>query len=203
PAGGRASRSRPCPRVAAPCGRTPLAGGLAVANHLYIQIACMWPPLPRRQRLLSLPIAATSDCSHHLIFSSLPLCKSCEIILEEFRYRDPSLKVERRGRQPRLAPMQGWPPTARPRARPLARGRLAAAKASLQGRPAPLVGAAARRGDSRPRAHPLAVRHPQRGPAVGRPQGATAHGQPYRQQGQRHRPQGWLPLGRVVADGQE
>ncbi|RZR73427.1 hypothetical protein BHM03_00023963 [Ensete ventricosum] len=28
--------------------------------------------------------------SHHLLFSALPLRKSCEIRLEEFRYRDPS-----------------------------------------------------------------------------------------------------------------
>ncbi|RRT31399.1 hypothetical protein B296_00043791 [Ensete ventricosum] len=47
-------------------------------------------------------------------------------------------------------------------------------------------------------AHPLAVRHPQRGSAVGCPQGAAARGQ----QGQQRRPQGWLPLGRVAADGQ-
>ncbi|RZS23349.1 hypothetical protein BHM03_00056264 [Ensete ventricosum] len=28
------------------------AGGLAVASHLCMQTACMWPPLPRRQCLL-------------------------------------------------------------------------------------------------------------------------------------------------------
>ncbi|RZS18341.1 hypothetical protein BHM03_00050588, partial [Ensete ventricosum] len=42
----------------------------------------------------------------------------------------------------------------------------------------------ARRGNSRPRAQPLAAR---------RSQEAAAHGQPYRQQG-------WLPLSRVVAN---
>ncbi|RRT33934.1 hypothetical protein B296_00044188, partial [Ensete ventricosum] len=36
------------------------AGGLAVTNHLCMQTACMWPLLPCRQRLLSLPIAAIS-----------------------------------------------------------------------------------------------------------------------------------------------
>ncbi|RWV83594.1 hypothetical protein GW17_00054773 [Ensete ventricosum] len=65
----------PCPRVAAfasccPCGRSPLAGGLAVAatptgglamaSHLCMHTSCMWPPLPYRQRLFSLPIAAIS-----------------------------------------------------------------------------------------------------------------------------------------------
>ncbi|RRT70031.1 hypothetical protein B296_00014009, partial [Ensete ventricosum] len=35
-------------------------GALAVANHLCMQTACMWPPLPRRQCLLSLLIDATS-----------------------------------------------------------------------------------------------------------------------------------------------
>ncbi|RRT66014.1 hypothetical protein B296_00019436, partial [Ensete ventricosum] len=43
-----------------------------------------------------------------------------------------------------------------------------------QGRLTSLAGAAARRGDSRPRAHPLAARLPQRGPVAGRPQGAAA-----------------------------
>ncbi|RWW37319.1 hypothetical protein BHE74_00057588, partial [Ensete ventricosum] len=77
----RAGRSRPCPQVAAPCGLLPLraittcrghghsqsplyrgalatAGhplqvAMAVASHLCMQTACMWPPLPRWQRLLS------------------------------------------------------------------------------------------------------------------------------------------------------
>ncbi|RWW09189.1 hypothetical protein GW17_00027335 [Ensete ventricosum] len=70
------------------------------------------------------------------------------------------------------------------------------ARASPQGRSAPLAGAVARRGsacrhdllrparrgDSRPRTHLLAARCPQRGLAAGRPQGATTRGQ-----------QGWLP----------
>ncbi|RZS18712.1 hypothetical protein BHM03_00051021 [Ensete ventricosum] len=70
--------------------------------------------------------------------------------------------VRRRVNQPRLAPMQGRPPTAKPRPRPPVRGRPAAARASPQGRPAPLTGATARRGGSRPRAHLLATRRPQR-----------------------------------------
>ncbi|RWV86790.1 hypothetical protein GW17_00051276 [Ensete ventricosum] len=104
---------------------------------------------------------------------------------------------------------KGRPPTARPRPRSPTRGWLATAWASPQGRPTSLAGAADRKGgacrhgqlrparrcDSRPRAHPLAAWRPQRGLAVGHPQGATAHGQPCRQQG-------WLLLGRVAADGQ-
>ncbi|RZR88109.1 hypothetical protein BHM03_00015630, partial [Ensete ventricosum] len=31
-----------------------LVGGLTVASHLCMQTTCMWPPLPHRQRLLSL-----------------------------------------------------------------------------------------------------------------------------------------------------
>ncbi|RWW44574.1 hypothetical protein BHE74_00049652 [Ensete ventricosum] len=67
----------------------------------------------------------------------------------------------------------GRPPTARPRLRPLARGLPAAVRASLQGRPAPLAGAAARKGNSRLWAHLLAARRPQgaaanRGGGVGR-----------------------------------
>ncbi|RRT41285.1 hypothetical protein B296_00043825 [Ensete ventricosum] len=81
--------------------------------------------------------------------------------------------ARRRGGQPRLAPMQGRPPTARPRLSPFARGLPAAARASLQGRSALLAGAAARRGNSGLRAHPLAARRPQgavasRGGGVGR-----------------------------------
>ncbi|RWV85699.1 hypothetical protein GW17_00052489, partial [Ensete ventricosum] len=45
--------------VARPWSAIP-AGGLALASHLCMQTTCMWPPLHRRQRLLSLPIAATS-----------------------------------------------------------------------------------------------------------------------------------------------
>ncbi|RWV80212.1 hypothetical protein GW17_00058553 [Ensete ventricosum] len=45
-------------QVARPWPTAPI-GGLAVASHLCMQTACMWPPLPRRQCLLSLPIAAT------------------------------------------------------------------------------------------------------------------------------------------------
>ncbi|RZS14449.1 hypothetical protein BHM03_00046158 [Ensete ventricosum] len=99
--------------------------------------------------------------------------------------------VRRRGGQPRLAPMQDRPPTARPQPRPPTRGQPAAARASPQGRPTLLVGAAARmgnsyghsqlrparRGGSRPRAHPLAARRPQKGSVVGRLQGAAARGQ--------------------------
>ncbi|RWW67433.1 hypothetical protein BHE74_00025124, partial [Ensete ventricosum] len=36
------------------------AGGLAMASHLFMQTTCMWPPLPRRKRLLSLSIATIS-----------------------------------------------------------------------------------------------------------------------------------------------
>ncbi|RZS03185.1 hypothetical protein BHM03_00033327 [Ensete ventricosum] len=43
---------------------------------------------------------------------------------------------------------------------------------------------------------------PAKGAVVGHPQGATAHGQPYRQQGRRRQPQGWLPLGRATASEQ-
>ncbi|RWV82306.1 hypothetical protein GW17_00056203 [Ensete ventricosum] len=49
--------------------------------------------------------------------------------------------------------------------------------------------------DIYPRAQSLAAWCPQRGPTVGRPQGAAAHGEPYCQQG-------WRPLGRVAASGQ-
>ncbi|RWW56703.1 hypothetical protein BHE74_00036559 [Ensete ventricosum] len=78
-----ADRARRWPPLAGscPCGRPPFAGGLAVADHplqvarpwpaapvgglavashLCMQRACMWSPLPRRQRLLLLSIAATS-----------------------------------------------------------------------------------------------------------------------------------------------
>ncbi|RRT33337.1 hypothetical protein B296_00037799 [Ensete ventricosum] len=82
------------------------------------------------------------------------------------------------------------PPTAKPRPRPPTRGRLTAIRASLKGRLVPLTGAAVRRcgtyGHSRlwqartssirMRAHPLATRHPQRGPTAGRTQGAAARG---------------------------
>ncbi|RWW32831.1 hypothetical protein GW17_00002475, partial [Ensete ventricosum] len=67
PAGSRAGRPL---RAATPVGNRSLqvarpwlaapTGGLAVASNLYIQTTCMWPPLPRRQRLLSLSIATTS-----------------------------------------------------------------------------------------------------------------------------------------------
>ncbi|RRT32438.1 hypothetical protein B296_00042430, partial [Ensete ventricosum] len=57
-AGGLVAVDRPL-QVARPWSAAP-ARGLAVASHLCMQTACMWPPLPRRQRLLSLPIAATS-----------------------------------------------------------------------------------------------------------------------------------------------
>ncbi|RWW01089.1 hypothetical protein GW17_00035894 [Ensete ventricosum] len=45
--------------------------------------------------------------------------------------------------------MQGRPPTAKPRPRPPVRGQPAAARASPQGRPASLTGAAARKGGRR------------------------------------------------------
>ncbi|RRT31472.1 hypothetical protein B296_00058461 [Ensete ventricosum] len=50
----------------------------------------------------------------------------------------------------------------------------AAARATSQGRSVSLAGTAAHRGCSRSRAHPLAARCPQRGPAVGRQQRAAA-----------------------------
>ncbi|RZR74625.1 hypothetical protein BHM03_00039599 [Ensete ventricosum] len=73
-----------------PCGRPHLAGGLAVAgrplqvvkpwlaatarglavaSHLCMQTAWMWPPLPHRQRLLSLPITTTSA---EIVYPSIP-----------------------------------------------------------------------------------------------------------------------------------
>ncbi|RWV78442.1 hypothetical protein GW17_00060594 [Ensete ventricosum] len=61
-------------------------------------------------------------------------------------------------------------------ARPPARGRPTVAKAPLQ------------RGD-----HPQGQQLP-----AARPQGAAANGQPCRQQGRRHQPQGWPPLSRVA-----
>ncbi|RWW08283.1 hypothetical protein BHE74_00011879, partial [Ensete ventricosum] len=45
-------------QVARPWPTSP-AGGLAVANHLCMQTACMWLPLPHRQCLLLLSIATT------------------------------------------------------------------------------------------------------------------------------------------------
>ncbi|RZS15417.1 hypothetical protein BHM03_00047254 [Ensete ventricosum] len=100
------------------------------------------------------------------------MCSCCVFIVKAIR---------RRGGQPRPAPMQGRPPMVRPQPRPPTRGQLTAARASPQGRPASLAGAAAhkggayvhdrlqpaRRGDSRPRAHPLAAWRPQ-GAAVSR-----------------------------------
>ncbi|RWV96171.1 hypothetical protein GW17_00041134 [Ensete ventricosum] len=56
-------------------------------------------------------------------------------------------------------------------------------------RPSPLYGAIARRGGS-----------PQGPVGSGQLGGVVAHGQPYRQQGQRCRSQGWPPLSRVAAD---
>ncbi|RWV87413.1 hypothetical protein GW17_00050588 [Ensete ventricosum] len=69
---------------------------------------------------------------------------------------------------------KGRSPIVRSRPRSPARGRPAAARASPQGRPTSLTGVVARRGcacghgrlrptrrgDSRPQAHPLVVRHP-------------------------------------------
>ncbi|RZS17882.1 hypothetical protein BHM03_00050086 [Ensete ventricosum] len=95
---------------------------------------------------------------------------------------------EEEGRPATASPIQGRPPT------PAREASAAHSGSSPQGRPAPLTGAAARRGgacghgrlwpahrgDSRSWAHPLAVRRRQRGSVVGRPQGAAAHDQPYR-----------------------
>ncbi|RZS10162.1 hypothetical protein BHM03_00041331 [Ensete ventricosum] len=72
--------------------------------------------------------------SHHLLFSSLPFYKSCEIRLEEFRYRDPSWAVARRGgdcgqkHRPRAQPLAARRP--RRGGRPLARRLLPAGKGS-------------------------------------------------------------------------
>ncbi|RWV83917.1 hypothetical protein GW17_00054414 [Ensete ventricosum] len=88
---------------------------------------------------------------------------------------------------------EGRPAMVSPHARPAihgqaatkdpARGRSVAARASLQGRPAPLAGAAAARWHT----------HLQRGTCKGVDCRAPARG---------CRPQGWPPLGRVVASGQ-
>ncbi|RZS22396.1 hypothetical protein BHM03_00055161 [Ensete ventricosum] len=40
-----------------------------------------------------------------LLFSSLPMRKSCEIRLEEFRYRDPWWAIARKGRLPAANPV--------------------------------------------------------------------------------------------------
>ncbi|RZS01032.1 hypothetical protein BHM03_00030830 [Ensete ventricosum] len=40
--------------------------------------------------------------------------------------------------------------------------------------------------------------HPRARSTAASPQGVTTRGQPYRQQGRRCRPQGWLPVGRVA-----
>ncbi|RRT66041.1 hypothetical protein B296_00005844 [Ensete ventricosum] len=80
-------------------------------------------------------------------------------------------------RRPTTAtPMQGRPPTARPRPRPPCKGAVGCGQGlpirdvdaarrgrSPQGRPMPLIRAETRRGGSRPRAHPLTARRPQRG----------------------------------------
>ncbi|RWW08093.1 hypothetical protein GW17_00028493 [Ensete ventricosum] len=100
---------------------------------------------------------------YHLLFSSLPLRKSYQIRLEEFRYRDPS-----------------WP--ARPRPRPARRGdagghdRLRPARSV-----APSKGQATRRRAQVETASGQPVTHLQRGrPPATSPQGAVARGQPYR-----------------------
>ncbi|RWV81679.1 hypothetical protein GW17_00056878 [Ensete ventricosum] len=49
------SRSATLERLPLQSGR-----GLAMASHLRMQITCRWLPLAHRQRLLSLPIAATN-----------------------------------------------------------------------------------------------------------------------------------------------
>ncbi|RRT38238.1 hypothetical protein B296_00054235 [Ensete ventricosum] len=84
-AGGRAGRERQplvgwpplarclevasCPlQVARPWSAAP-AGGLAVASHLCMQTTCIWLPLLRRQRLLSLPIGTTSAYNNSTRFN--------------------------------------------------------------------------------------------------------------------------------------
>ncbi|RRT33684.1 hypothetical protein B296_00051349 [Ensete ventricosum] len=75
----------------------------------------------------------------------------------------PNMKaIRRRGGQPRPPPMQGWPPTARPPAR----GRLAAAKASSKGRPAGIAACSVTSA---------------KGSTTGCLQGVAARGQPCRQ----------------------
>ncbi|RWW06324.1 hypothetical protein GW17_00030355 [Ensete ventricosum] len=83
----------------------------------------------------------------------------------------------------RPAPMQGWPPTTRPRPRPPVRGWLPMARASPKGRLAALT-----RGST--------------GGQKRRPQAQPAAGRPCRQQGRRRQPQGWPPFGRATASGQ-
>ncbi|RWW15012.1 hypothetical protein BHE74_00018367 [Ensete ventricosum] len=120
--------------------------------------------------------------------------------------------IRRRGGHPRPAPMQGRPPTATApckgaagfgQGQPAREASTARRGSSPQGRPAPLVGVAARKGGAcrhdrlrparrggyRLRAHPLVSRLPQRGPIVGCPQRAAAseQGQPLPAQGQQRR----------------
>ncbi|RRT31467.1 hypothetical protein B296_00059071, partial [Ensete ventricosum] len=96
-----------------------------------------------------------------------------------FRYAcDAPAEVSQHWYQSQGSEEEERPTTARPRPRSPTKRWPIAAKASPQGRPASLAGVAARRGDNRPWANPLAAR-PQRGPAAGSPQGATAHDQPY------------------------
>ncbi|RRT37637.1 hypothetical protein B296_00019650 [Ensete ventricosum] len=116
-----------------------------------------------------------------LLFSSLPLYKSCEIILEEFRCS------EERGGWQQPGPLQGQPATAKPpvgvadhNQRPLQRGcrlRLAMANPQL-GPHDQAIEAAARRGDTCGHdAHrQAACGHkllPARAATVGTPVGAT------------------------------
>ncbi|RZR73495.1 hypothetical protein BHM03_00024978 [Ensete ventricosum] len=75
---------------------------------------------------------------------------------------------------------------------------LATARASPKGRPA----APARGGACGKKSRSLIAQRPQRGPAVGRSQGAAARGQPCRNQGRLRQPQGCLTLGRAAASGQ-
>ncbi|RWW04139.1 hypothetical protein GW17_00032652 [Ensete ventricosum] len=95
--------------------------------------------------------------SHHLLFSSLPLRKNCEIRLEEFRYRDPLWRL--RTARPQGATTSGQPARAN-RQRPTRKGQWPARKrrptAHPQGATARRGGGAGRRG-GRPLAWRLSV----------------------------------------------
>ncbi|RRT50464.1 hypothetical protein B296_00004167 [Ensete ventricosum] len=97
--------------------------------------------------------------------------------------------ARRKGGQARLAPMPGRPPTARPWPRPLARGRLAAARASLQG-------AVALRGNSQHGRQPLAARRPPRGRLQGARKGLSPAASPATSRGGGAHRRGGHPLAR-------
>ncbi|RWW20854.1 hypothetical protein GW17_00015015 [Ensete ventricosum] len=105
-------------------------------------------------------------------------------------YQSQAKGVKRRGGQPRPAPMQGRPPTARPRPRPPAIGRLVTTRASLKGRPVLPA-----RGDAYGQKH-----HPrgQQPPTSTTVCGQLAEGQrsQRRRLRARRRPQGRLPAGK-------